>query len=243
MTDLVAVRGWFTVHPDGAGCAAAFGPPNLAVDLCWEAGVLTDDPAPALDRVGVGRAAVHAQGRLDVLVPPGVSLWGIGSDAATASSDGRAGGPPRPTPVVLIGRFGDHRAAGCAPGHPACGESFVVERVVWTAGRWRSRPVVEAVEPVHAGLDATESRDIAFRAFRGRTIVLSQALVPTSMLDRLDPTAATATAPAAGRLDTDRLWYLRLMTPAENEVAPQRTVRWIAIDDGTGAILGTWPAT
>ena len=186
---------------------------------------------------------VRTSGRLQTEVPPGVSLWGLDANVVGPNSYGLPRGPIQPTPVVVIGRFGDQRAEDCAASRRRCDGSFVVERVVWTAGQWRSRPVVRAVDPVGAGLDDTASRAIAFQTFSGRTIVLSQTLLPASMLGRLDPTAATVMAAAAGAPTADRLWYLRVMTPASNEVAPVRTVRWIAIDDGTGAILANWPAS
>ena len=90
-----------------------------------------------------------------------------------------------------------------------------------------------------SGLDATESRQVALDTYPGPTIVLSQTLVPSSMLDRLVPVAGDGPAVPSG---IDRLWYLRLMLPASGALDPARSVSWMAIDDSTGRILATQPS-
>jgi hypothetical protein len=237
--DLVAIRGWLSIRPEGASCAPALGPPRLQEALCWASGILRDDPAPALRWVtgelrslGTGGVHLHPQ------FPPGVSLWGIDVNKVAPSSRGLLNGPIEPVPVVLIGRLQDPRVGPCPANGRDCNESFVVERLVWADGAWLIRPVVEAVGPDLTGLDATQSRQIALDAFPGPSIVLSQALVPGSMLERLDPVAAARSALASG---VDQLWYLRVMLPAPNDLVPVRSVRWITIDGGNGSILGSQP--
>lgn len=239
MNEVVAIRGWLSVQVDGRGCAPSSGPLSLTDGLCWSSGVLRDDAAPAFRWVDGKAYATDARGTaLDPWIPPGVARWGLDLVKAAPAADGSINGPIEPVPVVLIGTFHWPRTGDCTTGSQ-CAPGLVVERIVWVDGEWRTRPLVQALDPVRGGLDATESRQVALDAYPGRTIVLSQTLVPSAMLARVDPDAALETRAPMG---ADRLWYLRLMLPAPDPSGPPRSVQWVAIDDRTGTIIATQPA-
>jgi hypothetical protein len=239
MGDVLAIRGWMTVQADGRGCAPSFGPPYLTDDLCWSSGVLRDDDAPAfrwVDGVAYATGALGVQ--LDPWIPPGVSRWGIDDIKVAPAGDGSVNGLIEPVPVVAIGAFHWPRIGDCTVG-PHCSPGLVIERIVWVDGTWRTRPVVQALDPVRSGLDATESRQVALDTYPGPTIVLSQTLMPSSMLERVLPVSGDGPTVPSG---IDRLWYLRLMLPTPGGLYPTRSVSWIAIDDATGTILATQPS-
>jgi hypothetical protein len=251
MGEVVAIRGWISFQTDGRGCAPTFGPPHLTDDLCWSSGTLRDDASPAfrwVDGVAYATGALGIQ--LDPWIPPGVSRWGIDDIRVAPAADGSVNGLIEPVPVIAIGAFHWPRIGDCTVG-PHCSPGLVIERIVWVDGTWRTRPVVQALEPVRAGLDATESRQVALDSYPGPTIVLSQTLVPSSMLDRLIPVVGDGPTVPSG---IDRLWYLRVMLPAPaarsamgaagqpDAPGPARSISWIAIDDATGAILATQPS-
>ncbi len=237
-TDLVAVRGWLTIRPDGSACASSFGPPALEDELCRETGVLRDDPTPVFEWAGTGVQRTSASGpELDPLIPPGVARWGIDVNKVAPNGDGDLAGPIVPIPVVLVGRYSVPRLAACLT-EPGCGLQFTTERIVWVDGSWQTQPVVQAVAPERTGLDVAGSRQIALDAFPGPTILLSQALVPGSMLGRLDPDAAAAMLGTQASRVSVRVWYLRVMSPAATGPGMSPAIGWIAIDDATGRILG-----
>jgi hypothetical protein len=239
MGDVLAIRGWMTVQADGRGCAPSFGPPYLTDDLCWSSGVIRDDDAPAFRWVDGVAYATGARGvQLDPWIPPAVSRWGIDDIKVAPAADGSVNGPIEPVPVVAIGAFHWPRIGDCTVG-PHCSPGLVIERIVWVDGTWRTRPVVQALDPVRSGLDATESRQVALDSYPGPTIVLSQTLVPSSQLGRMLPVAGDGPAVPAG---IERLWYLRLMLPSHGAPDAVRPISWIAIDDSTGRILATQPS-
>lgn len=233
--DLVAIGGWLTIRPDRVTCEPGV-TDTQARALCWREGILRTDGEPVL---AISQGAVHRLGgfgtHLHPVVPAGVSLGRLDRDTPDADDEDSAGALA-PSPVVLLGHFDDDREQLC-PEERDCDDRFVVERLVWANGRWQGSSGTVARIGAERLLTTQRSRRIASAALSHSTVLLSQALVSSALMERLDPVAAAATR-AAVSVDLDRLWYLRLIVlePA-TDGAWTRSVGWVTVDDRTGVVL------
>lgn len=229
------VSGWLTMgalHPD---CGERLYRPSGA--LCQRTSVLAEHPVAPPD--GEGEGGWSALGpHLHPEFPPGVRLPpGVGRFAPEPRGE--------PVPVVLLGRYGDPRAAPCDPAEGRCRAAFVVERVVWTNGErfgWTTT--------IDAGLELDLSeepwrqyRDAAREHLADVTLISMSALIAPASLARVDAEAATvldahfATTgePAA------HVWYVRGIDLRERRGGGLRgTARWVVTGgDGTEVLVSS----
>lgn len=244
---IVAIQAWLTIRYDD-GCARS---PLLADGrvvpdaLCWRNVILGGDASPAfawqdgaMRRIGPNGAHLHAQ------IPPGVDREYVDREAIPMFGGGRRAGTIEPIPVVVVGRFGDSRVPECTSNGRHCGESFVIERVSWVAGAYPPEPVVTFVPMTASSMEPDVVRASAAQGFSGPTVVLSQSLLSVEDLVGIDPAAADVVAAdlaAAVTASVERLWFVRVLAPGGPD-GPARTIRWLAIDDTTGAIITTGPS-
>lgn len=221
--ELIAVSGWLSMASRQPECRAA-GEFTTPPDLCHRITVLTDYPnpmsSPSWGSAGPPRRRPH----LHPQVLPGTSLAALTQQAPRA----RLGGP---VPVVAVARFDDHRAEDCLWGRH-CGESVVLERLVWVDGSW---PLLAAVtteiRPGGAESSAVRFGRLIVRESARSPIVLTQALVGREWLPRIDPLAAEAVQDR----DADTVWYFRMIGREPS------TLRW-AVADERGRILASGEA-
>jgi hypothetical protein len=223
------VAGWLTMGALDPTCGDRLYRPSGG--LCHRTSVLTELPAaPSAD--GMGWTAVgphlHPEFPPGVRVPPGV---------------GRFEPEPRgePVPVVVLGRYGDPRAAPCDPSTGRCRPPFVVERIVWTNGErfgWTTT--------IDAGLelDLAEEpwrryRDAARTHLEEVTLISMSALVEPTSLARVDRRAAAALEDylASANERVPFVWYVRGVDLRERRGGGLRgTARWV-ITGGDGSEL------
>jgi hypothetical protein len=143
-----------------------------------------------------------------------------------------AAAPGSVVPVVLIGRLSAN-ADACAFIN-GCERRIDVDRLVWVDGLWRGPTT--SVEPVLHGDGprlAPRIRDrLASAVTPSSDAVLLETLVQTATLRDVDPRAASTIA-----LDgiARRIWYRRSLEATPGQTA---TIRWVALDDDTGTLLG-----
>ncbi|HEV8490396.1 MAG TPA: hypothetical protein VGQ58_11475 [Candidatus Limnocylindrales bacterium] len=217
--ELVAVSAWLTRGSRQPDCLAA-GEITTSPDLCRRVVVLTDSPS-RLSTPGRSASPRWRGPHLHAQVLPGTSLGAFGQPRRGAID-------AEPVPVVALGRFDDPRAEDCLWGRH-CGESFVLERLVWVDGAWPLVPVVTSeIRPGGVESSAVRFGRLIVRESARSPIVLTQALVGREWLPRIDPLAAEA---VEGR-DADTVWYFRMIGRQPS------TLRW-AVADERGRILAS----
>ena len=137
-------------------------------------------------------------------------------------------------PVVLVGTVSG-AADGCG-NVDRCDQRFEADRLVWADGLWRAPAT--SVEPALHGVGprlASRIRDrLASEVTAPSEPLLLETLIDAETLIRVDPAAAST----SGRT-TDaprRIWYRRSLDTLSG---PDASVRWVAIDDDAGTILGS----
>lgn len=224
------VSGWLTMGPLHPSCAEPMYRPRGA--LCHRTSVLAEHPAGPGEDGGWSTLGPH----LHPEFPPGVRLPpGVGRFSPEPMGE--------PVPVVVLGRYGDPRAAPCDPSRSRCRPAFVVERVVWTNGErfgWTTT--------IDAGLelDLAEEpwrryRDAARAHLRDVTLISMSALLAPASLTHVDREAAQALeAHLATLAEVDRpphVWYVRGVDLRERRGGGLRgTARWV-VTAGDGAEL------
>ena len=224
---VLAVRGYLTMAPPLPGCEEAG-----RVDPSWTAFAkeqgFAASPAPFCERRGTLRspAAADRRGvmhRLDITMTFGAVL----PDAVTASQGSSV-------PVVLVGTVSG-AADGCG-NVDRCDQRFETDRLVWADGLWRAPAT--SVEPALHGVGprlASRIRDrLASEATAPSEPLLLETLIDAKTLIRVDPVAASSIVPNDG--PPRRIWYRRSLDTVSG---PDASVRWVAIDDDAGTLLGS----
>ncbi|MBA2315359.1 MAG: hypothetical protein H0V87_08220 [Chloroflexi bacterium] len=147
---------------------------------------------------------------------------------------------PNPMPAVVLGHFGDRRAAACPePSVEGCRRAFVVDALVWAAGR--STPLA----PVVRTAEATESDDAVERRFRKVTGLVVEPIwltvVKGSNVREIEPWAAEQ-APELTRAGA--VWLVRVLVRLDGDRPVVRTgytidgggTLWIGVD----AVVAPW---
>lgn len=228
---VMAISGRLAMSSGSGACGSAADPDRRARAFSLELGVVSTT-STFCDRVGIlrptdttlGPAAaphIHFEMTIGAVVP-----------------DLAAGADQAPVPAVFIGRF-LARQPSCKEVR-ACEPRFQVDGIVWVDGLWRGPTV--SVEPplLMTGLRlASRVRDrLAAEVTDPSEALLLETLVTPTTLTRLDPAAATVAA-AAGD-PHDRIWYRRSL---DRSIGVDPVVRWVAIDDVVGAIVGSGVVT
>ena len=224
---VLAVRGYLTMAPPLPGCEEAG-----RIDVSWTAFAkeqgFAASPAPFCERRGTLRspAAADRRGvihRLDITMTFGAVL----PDAVTASHGSSV-------PVVLVGTVSG-AADGCG-NVDRCDQRFEADRLVWANGLWRAPAT--SVEPALHGVGprlASRIRDrLASEATAPSEPLLLETLIDAETLSRVDPAAASSIGPNDG--PPRRIWYRRSLDTVSG---PDASVRWVAIDDDAGTLLGS----
>lgn len=235
---LVAVAGHLTLDPRGTECGegSTAGPASV---VCRRTGLLATSSDPVLGVVGdsdqrqvtwLGRPGPH----LHPEFLPGTPLPGI----IKAEVVNRRV-PIEAVPAVVLGRFDDPRARPCLPGRRHCGFEFVVDRIIWSAGRWRERVVIH--DPTIDVVPATTRQPATLLGgadLLGASLILTEALLSVETLSRVDPGVAGEIAGQA----TGPVWYLRGLV-RETGHSPRTAVAWAVLDATTGAVLAVGDTT
>lgn len=223
------VAGWLTMGALHTACGDRLYRPSGA--LCHRTSALTELPAaPSADGMGWSAVGPH----LHPEFPPGVRLPpGVGRFAPEPRGE--------PVPVVVLGRYGDPRAAPCDPSTGRCRPPFVVERVVWTNGErfgWTTT--------IDAGLELDLSeepwrryRDAARGHLEEVTLISMSALIAPTSLARVDREAAAALEAhltAAGE-QVPFVWYVRGVDLHERRGGGLRGTAYWVITGGDGSEL------
>jgi hypothetical protein len=232
---VVALAGWYVAWPSlGCPTSTKVDQPELVAELgvdadirtfCDRSGVLVATPNPA-GSMNVGGAndqpyRAAAVPALPVVLTPGVVV------PAEVAATGAA-----PAEVILVGRIID-------PGQrtsPATTErQLVVDRVVWAGGVVQAQTTSILPKLLdRAPRLSWRPRDALARAMIGPTgAILIETLVDPVTLAFVDPGAASLVADTSPR--SERIWYRLALGTHPDRIAP----RWIAIDDTTGAVIGT----
>jgi len=224
---VLAVRGYLTMAPPLPGCEEAG-----RIDVSWTAFAkeqgFAASPAPFCERRGTLRspAAADRRGvmhRLDVAMTVGAVL----PEAVAASQ-------VVPAPVVLVGTVSG-AADGCG-NVDRCDQRFDADRLVWADGLWRAPAT--SVEPALHGAGPRLGSGIRDRLAAGVTApsdpLLLETLIDAPTLMLADPAAASSIGPNDGA--PRRIWYRRSLDTLSG---PDASIRWVAIDDDAGAILGS----
>jgi hypothetical protein len=136
-------------------------------------------------------------------------------------------------PVVVIGALASN-ADACAFIN-GCERRFDVDRLIWVSGLWRGPTT--SVEPSMEGegpLLASRIRDrLASTVIAPSDSLLLETLVQAATLPEVDPTAAASLPPENEA--TGRIWYRRTLDATSG---PTAGIRWVALDDATGTVLG-----
>src|SRR5438093_1964464 len=214
---VLAVAGWYVAWPS-LGCPTRTGVdvPGFVAELGIDADVRT-----FCDRSGVLVSTPNPAGSMPalpvgltpgVVVPPEIT----NPDAA-------------PAEVILIGRLGKQADQASS------GRQLVVNRVVWADGIGRAQTTSILPKLLDRGpLLSSRPRERLADAMIGPTgAILMETLVDPATLAFVDPGAAALVADTSPR--SERIWYRLALGIDPDRAAP----RWIAIDDTTGAVLGT----
>jgi hypothetical protein len=140
--------------------------------------------------------------------------------------------PGSVVPVVVIGRLSAN-ADACAFINN-CERRIDVDRLVWVDGLWRGPTT--SVEPALHGdgpLLASRIRDrLASAVTSPSDALLLETLVQAATLRDVDPRAASSLSRGGA---SKHIWYrLTLDTTS----APIASIRWVALDDDAGTLLG-----
>jgi hypothetical protein len=238
--EIVAVRGFMTVRPDPVACFRR--PPVTArveTVACQRDTILADTPVWLLEgRDGVvawagerGVAHLHPQAF------PGTSLVPLEPPAAVVDTVVEDG-PILPSPVVLVGRFGDPRLTDPRAGGRHADTGFTVERVVWSGGARQAVPLVAFVPVSTDDLPLQAVRSAISGAVSSGTVALNHVLLDLETLRAIDPDAAGQARRAleGSGAESGRLWYVRVLTRAGNPVDTlagdtiPRRIGWVVLD-------------
>jgi hypothetical protein len=232
---VIAVAGWYVAWPS-LGCPTSSGVerPGLVAELgvdadirtfCDRSGVLVSTPNPA-GSTNVGGANDHPYGSeaapaLPVSLTPGVVV-----PPEVAAPDAA------PSEVILVGRLEE---PGQRTFQATTARQLVVDRVAWADGIGRAQTTSILPKLLDQGPQlASRPRDRLTQAMIGPTgAILMETLVDPRTLAFVDPEAAALIADTSPR--SERIWYHLALGIDADRIAP----RWIAIDDTTGAVIGT----
>lgn len=254
--EIIAVRGFATVHPTPTDCFVVDDAPTIADALaCRREVIVADGPGAFLawsdgvvDWV-MSEGVVH----LHAASFPMVSLVDLEAHAVAApaasspTGDDPASAPIGSVPVVVLGRFDDPRLADprSSARHP--NEAFVIERIVWVDDVWQTRPAVRFVRSVDGEIPIGQVRATTSSALPSGTVILSHSIADFDVLARLDPAALGLARTGVDRLDIAEpaaVWYVRVMTrgaPPVDTLAGDTTERRLAwaVMTADGTLLGT----
>lgn len=254
--EIVAVRGFATVHPSPTECFVVEDAPTIAEALaCRREVVIGDDPAAFLAWSNGEVDWVMSEGatHLHAASFPVTSLVDLAAHAVAAPpAASPAGGdaviaPILSVPVVVLGRFDDPRLADprSSARHP--NEGFVIERIVWVDDVWQPRPGVRFVRRVDGEVAIGQVRATTSSALPSGTVILSHSIADLAALARLDPAAAGLARTRAddlGIAEPAAVWYVRVMirgAPPVDTLAGDTTERRLAwaVMAADGTLLGT----
>lgn len=123
-----------------------------------------------------------------------------------------------PVPVVFVGHFADHRAAGCPPAdQAACLAVFAVDHVAWANGQ--DLGPVRYVDP---GGDVPPQRSAGDAAMRAAEMSGAATVAIASMADQ-SPNIRNL-EPLASVPDGGWIWYVRLIARGEGGHPVLRTI-------------------
>lgn len=254
--EIVAVRGFATVHPSPTECFVVDDAPTIADALaCRREVVLADGPETFLAWSDGAVDWVMSEGvtHLHAASFPVVSLvdldaYAVAAPPATSpTGDDPVIAPIASVPVVVLGRFDDPRLADPRSNERHPNEAFVIERIVWVDDVWQTRPAVRFVRPVDGEAAIGQVRATTSSALPSGTVILSHSIADLDVLARLDPTALGLARTGVDRLDIPEpaaVWYVRVMirgAPPVDTLAGDTTERRLAwaVMTADGTLLGT----
>jgi hypothetical protein len=225
---LVAVAGYLSIRELPVECTDRILGPHGA--LCHRDSLLADVPLSPFFSGGVDWPRIGAH--LHPEFPVGIRL-----PHTAARTLATATGPP--IAVVVLGRFGDERAAPCRPQVMHCGDEFVVERVAWIDGEeWFRTTVFDPLLDLDVNDDGWRERRMTARAHMDGMTILTTAYLLPETLKRVDRRAAEALEAETGRDDASApVWYVLGMHVVEEDGERVGRTRWILVDDGTGEVI------
>ena len=217
---VLAVAGWYVAWPslgcptrtgvDVAGFVAELGHDANIRTFCDRSGVLSSTPNPTGSTPALSVSLTPG-----VVVPPEIA----DPDAT-------------PAEVILVGRVS---ALSNQTDQASSGRQMVVNRVVLAEGLGRAQTTTSILPKLldRGPLLSWRPRDRLAEAMIGPTgAILMETLVDPATLAFVDPDAAALVADTSPR--SERIWYRLALG-----IDPARIARWIAIDDTTGAVVGT----
>jgi hypothetical protein len=225
-TDTVlAVRGYLQMLPLSPACGAMAPDDQAWTAFAAEQGFVSSAAAfcerHAVLRPRAETDPTRATPRLNV----NITLGAVVPDVAAAA-------PELVVPVVIIGRLSAN-ADPCAFIN-GCERRFDVDRLLWVSGLWRGPTT--SVEPALHGDGprlASRIRDrLASAVTAPSDALLLETLVQAATLRQIDPRAAASVAPDDA---ASRIWYRRSLDTTSGPIA---TIRWVALDDVAGTLLG-----
>jgi len=216
---VIAVAGWYVAWPS-LGCPTSY--PVVRPGLVAELGV-NADIRTFCDRSGVLIATPNpgAAPALPVVLTPGVVV-----PPEVAAPDAA------PAEVILVGRIHE---PGKRTFQATTTRQLVVNRVAWADGIGQAQTTSILPKLLDRGPQlASRPRDRLAAAVIGPTgAILLETLVDPATLAFVDPGAAALVADTSPR--SERIWYRLALGLHPDRIAP----RWIAMDDTTGAVIGT----
>ncbi len=223
----IAVAGWYSppwpvscpypgpVDPLESRCPAMFG---WLMEQPEDLLTVTENSASGRQPTGPAFNPRFLPGVAPPEVPPGPAT-GIFPD-------------PAPVRAVLVGHWGDPRAALCTDaGAVACAREFVVEGVAWVNGR-----IVDPVAGAEVRASGGPAEAAAARATEANPgwTVASMTLVDAADWLSIDPRVAAL----PGLRLASAAWFVRLVSPRADE--PAATVMMVE-GDGKVRALPDWP--
>src|SRR5262245_12080103 len=226
-TDTVlAVRGYLQMLSPSSSCG-----PITPFDQTWAAFAAEQGFVSSTDTFCERRATLRPQPVTDPSRP--TPRLNVTTTVGAVVPDVPAMAPGDVVPVVVIGSLASN-ADACAFIN-GCERRFDVDRLIWVGGLWRGPTT--SVEPTMNGegpLLASRIRDrLASTVIAPSDSLLLETLVGASTLPEIDPSAAASLPPEND--SAGRIWYRRSLDATSG---PTAGIRWVALDDVTGSVLG-----
>lgn len=218
----VAIAGWYVAGATRSCPLPTVGsPPAFVAELGVDANGRTFCARSGLLFFASPGADADTVAPLSVALTPGVVVPAVVNETART-----------PSAVVLVGRMA---AADAAAGRAVSPFKLLVDRVVWAVGLGQAQTTSILPALLDTGpMLSWRPRDRLAEATIGPTgAILMETLVDQPTLARVDPAAAALvgdTSPQASRI-----WYRRALGSDPARIAPS----WVAIDDTTGAVIGS----